>query len=309
MKKNIICLLVISAGYCATSVYAASATSGEIWEIVTKTDVAGMPNAMPEMTSSVCLQKGAEKDPKMLVQQDSTCEITDVKSSKGKTSWKMKCNRDGDEMAGSGEVKYKVGGFDGITKLSGKSNGEVINLTATFKGKKTGTACDPSAPVNTSKGMEDLNEMMGMAKSQMASAMNEQCEVANFHATDLISSKFFGPNAACAGKEKFACKVINKEVVRDVAAYVKLAKHDDTSELSIAGVCGINMSAVTGKICATVDESNYRELADYCPAEAKEFQSARSKSGTPGSSSSSGDGNAFSTTIDNARKLKGLFGF
>lgn len=307
MKRAIICFLAVLAGHSVTTVYAAS---GENWEIATRTEVAGIPNAIPEMTMTVCLQKGAEKDPKMLVQQNDNCEISDVKTSKSKTTWKMRCNKDGDEMTGTGEVKHKVDSFDGITKLSGTSDGKNVNMTATFKGKKSGTPCDTSTPpVNTSKGMEDINEIMGMAKSQMASAMSEQCEVSNFHATELISSKFFGPKAACAGKEKYACKVINKEVARNSAAYVKLAKFDDTSELSIAATCGIDMAALTKKICTTVDDSNFKELADYCPAEAKAFQSERSRPEKSVSGTSTGDGSSFSSTIDNAKKLKGLFGF
>lgn len=303
MKKVIISLLAVFAGHCATTVHA---VTGESWEIATKAEVVGMSYAIPDATTTVCLQKGAEKNPKMLVQQNDNCEITDVKSSGNKVSWKMSCNRNGDELTGSGEVKYKGDSFDGVTRLSGTSNGENVNLTANFKGKKKGTPCDPTAPVMTSAGMENMNEIMGMAKSHMASAMSEQCEVSNYRAVDLISPKFFGTNAACAGKEKFACKVINKEVVRDTAVFVKLAKHDDTSELSIAKICETNMASVTKKMCATVDGSNYKELEDYCPAEAKAFQSERSK---PGGSGASGEGNAFSNTLDNARKLKGLFGF
>lgn len=299
MKHNIVALFALLAALFASPVYA---VPGENWTIATTSEVAGTLGGMPAMSINVCLQKGGEKDPAMLTQQDTDCVVSDVKSTKNKTTWKMVCNKDGNKMTGVGEVSYKSSSFEGKTRITGTSEGKPIDMTAIFKGKKIGTPCDTSTPPAALNGMEGLSEMMGMAKSQMESAMSEQCEVSNFRAVELISPKFFGPKAACAGKEKFACKVIKKEVARDVAAYVKLAKHDDTSELSIADSCEINMADVTKKICVKVDGSNYMELADYCPAEAREFQTERSKQQQPGSGSGGG-------VIDNALKLKGLFGF
>jgi hypothetical protein len=154
-----------------------------------------------------------------------------------------------------------------------------------------------------------MNEMMAMAKSQMASSMAEQCEVSNYQSTELISNRFFGSNAACPGKEKFACKVISKDVSKKPEVYLKLAKHDDTSDVAIAKTCGIDMTAATKTICKSVDSNNYQELAGYCPAEAKTFSEAgRSYTSTPRSSSLIPD-NAVGATIDGARKLKGLLGF
>lgn len=300
MKIAIISLSAVLVAHFVTPVYA---LPGESWEIVTSGEMPGMPGSMPGITTTVCLQKGAEKDPKMLSQQNDGCVISDIKSTKNKTTWKMICNKDGNEMTGVGEVNHKAGSFDGKTIISGTSDGKPVDMTATFKGRKLGTVCDTSAPVVMSNGLENLNDLMGMAKAQMASAMDEQCEVSNFHAVDLISPRYFGQNAACAGKEKFACKIIAREVARDTKVYVKLAKHDDTSDLSIATVCGIKMEDLTKKVCATVDESNYKDLADYCPTEAKAFQSEQRRP------EKSGSGATGSGLLDNAIKLKGLFGF
>ncbi|MDD2367448.1 MAG: DUF3617 family protein [Desulfuromonadaceae bacterium] len=305
MNLIIVSLLAVLAGCFVTEV---SAAPGETWEIVTKTESQDSPGTLPEISMNVCLQKGSENDPKMLSNQNENCEVSDVKSTKSKVTWKISCDRDGDKMTGSGEVTHKVGSFTGISKLSGTSDGEPVNFTSRFSGKKLGTPCDTeSIAINASKSMDNLNEMMGMAKAQMASAINEQCEVSNYSATELISSKFFGTSAACPGKEKFACKVIKKEVVKDIAAYIKLAKHDDTSDISIAEICDIKMDELTKKVCAKVDANNFRELLDYCPSEAKAFEEEQSKPEKSGSSSGSGSG--ASGLIDNAIKLKGLFGF
>lgn len=299
MNISVIRLFALFAASAATTAFA---VPGENWTIATTSEVAGMPGGMPAMSINVCLQKGGEKDPKMLTQQNDECVLSDVKSTKSKTTWKMVCNKDGNEMTGVGEVSYKSSSFEGKTRITGASDGKPVDMTAIFKGKKIGTPCDTSTPPTVLNGMENMNEMMGMVKSQMASAMDEQCEVSNFRATELISPRFFGEKAACAGKEKYACKVISKEIVKNPKTYIKLAKHDDTSDVSIANICKINMEEVTKKVCATVDGNNYRDLIDYCPNEANAFEPERSKPEKSGSATTGG-------LIDNASKLKGLFGF
>ncbi len=310
MNKHLITTLTLAAA--ALSTATAHAATGESWEVTTKTDMPGMPVAMGETTVTICLAKGAAKDPKQLVRQEEGCEMTDIKTSGSKTTWKMRCDRDGEVMTGTGEVTHKPDSYQGVTRLSGTSEGKKVDMTANYQGKRIGTPCDTSAgAVVAVKGMENVNEMMGMANKQMAAAMAEQCEISNYQTTELISNKFFGPNAACPGKEKFACKVINKDVKKDTQVFVKLAKHDDTSDVSIAGACGIDMPSTTKSICKKVDDHNYKELAEYCPVEAKAFETAetqRAYTSTPRSTSTVTD-NPVNSAIDGAKKLKGLFGF
>lgn len=302
-KKLIMCLAMLACLPAGNSFAAA----GESWEITTTTDMAGLPAGMGETTATVCFPKGAEKDPKQLMKQAGDCEVTDLKTVGSKTTWKMKCDKDGESMTGKGEVVHKKGSFKGVTKLAGTADGKEFNMTANYQGKRIGTPCDPSeAPATTVKGMENMNEMLGMANKQMASAMAEQCEVSNYRPVELISNKFFGPAAACAGKEKFACKVISKNVAKDTHVYAKLAKHDDTSDISIAKACAIDMEAATKSICKMVDSSNYKELAEYCPTEAKAFMVEQAP---PSGSNSGSDGSTTNSVIDGAKKLKGLFGF
>ncbi len=306
MNKHLIAGLAVATGFIFSSAYAAN---GEQWEVTTKTEMPGMPAGMGDSTMTLCLAKGAEKDPRQMMQQDDDCKVTNLKTSGNKTTWKMRCDKNGDVMTGSGEVTHKSNSYRGVTKMSGKSDGEVINMTARFSGKRIGTACDSSAaPVATIKGMENINDMMGMAKSQMASEMAEQCEVSNYETTELISNRFFGANAACPGKEKFACKMIAKDMKKNTGVYTKLAKHDDTSDVSIAKVCGIDMAAATKAVCTKVDSGNYQELEDYCPAEAQAFESGRSFTSSARSAGAVTD-NPVGNALDNAKKLKGMFGF
>jgi len=307
MKKSLSAVVSVIACLFSATVFSAT---GETWQVTTKTEMPGAPFAMPASTMTVCMEKGKENDPKRLMQQDSDCQITDIKTSGNKTTWKMICDRDGEKMTGSGEVTHSKDSYQGITKLSGESDGETVNMTMNYSGKRVGAACDPSAPpVVAMPGMENMNDMMGMAKQQMASDMAEQCEVARYDGKELVSNRFFGADAMCASKQKFACKVISKDAPKKVDVYVALAKHDDTSDVSIAGICKIDMAAATKAICKKVDSSNYGELEEYCPDEAKTFADAGRSYTSSSRSTSVITDNPVGNVIDGAKKLKGLFGF
>jgi len=303
MNRTLIICLAASASLFANTIFAAS---GQLWEITTKTDMPSISVPMGGTTVTSCIQKGLEKDPKQFMQQEGDCKVTDLKTAGNKSSWKMRCDKDGEVMSGGGEVNYKPDSLQGVTRLSGKSDGRNVNMTAEFRGKRIGSPCDTSAPPAIAiTGMENINEMMGMANKQIASAMAEQCEISNYKPAELISNRFFGPTSACPGKEKFACKVIGKNVYKDANIYIKFITHDYTSDTSIAKACAIDMAATTKAICKTVDAGNYQELAEYCPTEAKTFETERS--GTSGSANVLNPPD--NAVIDGAKKLKGLFGF
>jgi hypothetical protein len=288
------------------SVSLSYAETGEKWEIATRSEMPGM--AMPAVTMNVCIKKGAEKDPANLMQRDSNCKVTDVKKSGSKITWKMKCDNNGEIMTGSGEVKHKSDSFQGVSRMTGKANGADIDMTANYQGRKLGMTCDTNDPPETAKIAGDMGDMMGMVKSQMQSAMAEQCEVSNFRAVELISARFFGPSASCAANQKYACKVINREAAKDPKVYVKLVKHDDTSDVSIATICGTDMAETTKAVCVKAEDGSHSELAEYCSGGSKGGDAGRRNSGkTSADGEESGSGS--SDMMEGAKKLKGLFGF
>ncbi|MDD2929290.1 MAG: DUF3617 family protein [Sideroxydans sp.] len=309
--QRLSCLLITSL--VALYVPLAHAAAGETWEVTSKTEMAGMPYAMPETTMTVCQPKGGAPDPQQMMQDDSNCKVTNVKHSGSKTTWKVRCDGNGQKMSGGGEITHSKNSYQGSMQMSGTADGEKVDMNASYHGKRIGQTCDTSAPVVVSgKGMENMNDMMGMAKAQMAAGMAEQCEVGRYEAEQLMTNTFFGPDAMCAKNQKYACKVINKEVMKKTEVYLALVKHDDTSDISIAQACKIDMKAATKAICKKVDDSNYQELEEACPTEsakvAATMESGRSYTSTSRSSSMITD-NPVGDAIDGAKKLKGLFGF
>lgn len=307
--RKLSCLLLVSSLIPSLALAAA----GETWEVTSKTEMAGMPYAMPETVITVCQPKSGAPDPQQMMQDEGNCKVSDVKSSGNKVTWKVRCKGDGQDMKGGGEITHSKSSYQGSMHMSGTADGEKVDMKATYRGKRLGQACDTSAPVVVGgKGMEDMNEMMGMAKAQMAAGMAEQCEVGRYEAEQLMSNQFFGPNAMCAKNQKYACKVISKDVMKKPEVYLALVKHDDTSDISIAAACKIDMKAATKAACKKVDDNNYEDFEDACPAEYKKFSAMAAAGRSYTSSSRSSDmvtDNPVGNAIDGAKQLKGLFGF
>lgn len=126
---------------CATFATAAIAESGEWWEISSKTEMPGMPFSMPATTTKVCVAKGTANDPRQTM-QDKECKMTDMQKSGNRTTWKMRCVRNGEVMNGNGEFTSLPDGYQGMTRMSGKSGGQTVDMTSNFRGKRIGPACD-----------------------------------------------------------------------------------------------------------------------------------------------------------------------
>ena len=128
--KELLSGMVLLAAMGSTSALAAG--SDELWEMTTKMDMPGMP--MPAVTQTVCLRKGESYKPGKVPHQKN-CEMTGLKVSGNKTTWKMHCSGR-DAMDGSGEVTRTEKTMKGSMKLSSKD----IQMTQTISGKRVG-AC------------------------------------------------------------------------------------------------------------------------------------------------------------------------
>lgn len=330
MKKLLPACLALAA---ATFTAAAFASPGELWEITTKTEMPGMPFAMPGSTQQVCMPKGGASDPRHSVQQDKECKMTDIKTSGNKTTWKMRCDHKGEIMNGTGEITSTASSYQGVSHLSGKSGGENIDMTMRYSGKKLGQSCDASQP----------SKQVAEAQKQIA----QNCETAGHSTAELVSMSdiYLGKGALCANKRETVCSAVRKDVGRDAEVYAMVANHDQhlvTGSVSIARTCGINMAATTKTMCKTLNGKNYRNLSPYCPKEAKAYRVAMRKkecegrsytahedlskclsgddsryTGDDSDSSSSSSGKKSRSVLDNpadaaiegAKKLKGMFGF
>jgi len=300
-------LSVVFAALGLTSMLA-NAAVGETWNVTNEIVVNGMKYQVGGAGESMCLEKDSAQQLSQMMSQDGECQVSDVKTSGEKTTWKMLCEADGENMQGNGEVVRSKSSLKGFTQLSGVSDGAPYTSRTSFAGTREGKACDTEVvrrdtPPSMASSIDSVNAMMGMAQAQMQSEMQEQCQVSNYETKELISMRFFGKQGQCVSQQKYACKVIKKDAYRDTESYIALAKYDDTSDIKISDVCGVDFAAATSSICEKVDRDNYESLLDYCPKEAAVFVLAAKQEEEANSSS------PISDTIDGVKKLKGMFNF
>lgn len=100
----------------------AHAAAGETWEITTTSEMSGMK--MPETKLTICQPKRGEPDPRQMMQDDGNCKISDIKTSGIKTTWKVRCDGDGQKMRGSGEITHNRDSYQGKMRMSGTADGK-----------------------------------------------------------------------------------------------------------------------------------------------------------------------------------------
>ena len=140
LKRLLITGLALFGGAFSTTAYCAP---GEWWEVSSKMEMSGMPFAMPANISRICIAKGSENTPPM---QGKECKMTDVKKSGNKTSWKVLCAGNSGVMNGSGEITGNKDSYHGTMRLSSISDGETMNMTTAYKGKRVGPTCEAPQP-------------------------------------------------------------------------------------------------------------------------------------------------------------------
>jgi hypothetical protein len=337
MKSTSTAIILLAACLLSSTAYAAP---GEFWEVTNKMEMQGMPFAMPSTTTKVCISKGGENDPKK-TSGDKDCRMTDVKTVGKKTTWKARCNHDGEIMTGVGEQTVSNGGYQGKIQFSGTSQGRDMNMNMEFSGKRIGGNCD-------------TEEAGKKIKAQI-------CDTSHFENTaQWISGGelFLQKDSLCLEQRKQLCELVRKDAPKDANAYSALLMHDQQQggSVSVAKECKLDMAATTKSICKTINNKNYGQLSGYCPAEAKIYRetvrrkecegrsytaatraedlrkcmenisddnTAGNNSGAdapvrhksekqPAAEEQSNDSSGSSTTTDilnGAKKLKGLFGF
>lgn len=104
----------------------------ELWEVVSNVSMEGM--RMPGMQSRVCAKAG-QSDSMVPMQDD--CKITDRNTVGNRTTFRVACTGK-DPMSGTGEMTRGQGTYQGMLKLSGKMDGEAVNMTTEYSGKLVG---------------------------------------------------------------------------------------------------------------------------------------------------------------------------
>lgn len=276
------CLSMLFACIFSLSGSAAWASQGEYWEVTSKMEMPGMPFAMPATTTKVCIAKGNENDPRKS-SGDKDCQMSDIKTVGNKTSFKVRCNRDGEEMVGTGEQTTTAKGSESKMHFSGKSGGRDMDMTMTSSSKRTGESCDPDEIAKTrQKEADKQSAQAAQMRAQGQKATAEMCDLSNKKSAELIQNRyaFLGQPPICTGKKQEYCDFLRKDASNSIKAYEALADDDKITEqaqrnerslkiVSIAKECKLSLPAILKANCQTINVKNIYGLSKYCPAEAK----------------------------------------
>ena len=128
-------LTPLFAACCLISGNAAAQGKDELWEITSKMEMPGMPMAMPAQTQRVCVAKTGKDDD--YIPRRENCRVQDSKRVGNKVSYKMVCTGK-DALTIAGETTFATTSYEGRMQMSGKMDGQQVEMSQTYSGKRVG---------------------------------------------------------------------------------------------------------------------------------------------------------------------------
>jgi len=113
----------------------------DLWEVTTKMEMPGMPMAMPGQTNRVCIAKGGKDED--FIPKRGTCQMQESNRKGNRLTFKMVCATP-DPMNVTGEIVYTPTTYDGRMQMSGRMQGQPMDMTQSFSGKRVGDCIAPA---------------------------------------------------------------------------------------------------------------------------------------------------------------------
>jgi hypothetical protein len=217
----------------------AAGDKGDLWETTVKMEMAGMPFAMPAQTHRMCLGKQARDDD--LVPRNDDCRVTESSRSGNTQRFRMVCTGK-NPMTGDGEVTRTTDGYNGRMRMVGKMEGEAVDMTQTFSGRK-------------------LGDCTGTVQNQIAKAKADGeanlAEVCRQGIERLAPEYFFQQGGApCEAKRGEFCGEVTKVAAsaREPSGYTAMMKRNGNAGTAFAA-CNQDFAATQRAACARAGEA------------------------------------------------------
>lgn len=110
------------------------------WEFVSTTNMA-MMGAPRSHANTQCLSESGVSPKTLMKDMANGCELLDSNTSKSAMSWKVKCQQEGGEMTGEGQVSSTGDTLQGGMNMKMSFNGQAMDMSVEWTGKHVG-ACD-----------------------------------------------------------------------------------------------------------------------------------------------------------------------
>jgi hypothetical protein len=194
-----------------------------------------------------------------MVPADKDCTVSNFRNTGNKSSFTMVC-RGQNPMTATGEFeRLSADAYRGRMQMKGKMEGEDIDMTMNFEGKKI-RDCDYATESPEAQG-----------RAMLAKTCEEQLRQPMWQAYESFS----GPNAVCASfKPRYCSAMLANSLKSD---FIRNADYT-AQEMAKAGAkgptiwnafeaCGTTRAAALAKTCPAAEKSrDYPFLTGYCPA-------------------------------------------
>jgi hypothetical protein len=241
---------------------------GVYWEQSVEMQMAGF--SMPAQKAKVCLPKKGLEEPPRNAKDDGKCEMTDVKRTGSRMTWKMKCK---DGTTGEGDITSGPDSFDGTMTM--RMQGQEVHTK--MKGKKLGGDCDAN---ELKRKVAGAQKQADEQRAQMAESQAKQCEEGAAKMTlELFVPVYPGVPVACKDPAKLCANLETRQ------GLVKLKQSSGKDARQKASkLCKKDLDDVVAKLCtaAAKDQQKGTQLKDeaamefifgYCPDLAKTLAS------------------------------------
>ncbi len=258
-----VAVCVLPAAVLSTAAGAADTEPGVWWEHTIQAEMGGM--SMPPTTTKSCAPKGGLQEPPGAA-EDERCQVTDVKRSGNKMSWKMACPDDG--VSGTGEIVHTKTTFDGKMSMHTPQGA----MTMKMKGKLVGGDCDASA---MKKQVAAIQKQQAEHQEQADKSLAAMCQ----QGADGMQFRLFAPPLTLCKDKAAASRACARLATREgYLAYRKAADSDPELPAMAKQVCKKDPDASRARLCAQVareargletPDDVLEFLGDSCPDEAR----------------------------------------
>jgi len=218
---------------------------GNLWEVTTSMEGAGM--TMPAQTQQVCAPVNAE-GPEAMAGGDNQCQMTDIRRSPGKFSYKVQCP----QGSGTGEMTYQ--GNDSYTQVMTMTM-EGTTMKMSTRGKRVGS-CDAS----------QVKKQIAAIQSQAAAGMAQACGGV---VQQMLPAQLQSLECDAKYKTQLCERFGTKDGYRAVAARQPMGEPmmDSGTLPEVAKYCGVQAEQVRERLCNQANSSGDLDfLGAQCPA-------------------------------------------
>jgi hypothetical protein len=184
-----------------------AADNGELWEVTTQMNMAGMPAGMGSQTQKVCAEKSADHKPAIPAQQK--CKVTDYKESGNRVTITMTCPE------GTGVIEQTFNAarteYKGTMKMKTRDGEMAMDMA----GRKIGSCDVQQAKKERNEKQAAMKQQAEHAQAQSAAMLAQvganqvaQCN----EAVQTMDARKLGIYGTCEGQEEY-CKTMRSQDV------------------------------------------------------------------------------------------------